>query len=343
MRLKLSADHAVGVLVLDAERRRWDAIVSLGLLERAGDSALTALVRLASYVTGASAGAVHLFTEETQHRVAAVGAPLVEHPREDSMCRLVVDDEQRIVCEDAASDPRFGYSSFVRGPEPVRFYASVPLRVADETVIGTLCAWDTRPRELTDEQLSLFEDLAEEVVWRIELTRVARDVSDAACHDTLTGAVNRLLLGDRLAHAFGRRLRSGGEVLVVAIDVDDFKLVNDTWGHEAGDDVLVAIARRLTDATRPEDTVARLGGDEFVVVAEVPDGDAAIEVLERIDAALAGTIHPHARAEPVHVTIGAAFAQPGDDPRHALARADREMYSRKRNAAPGDGESRAQG
>lgn len=326
--------------MLDAERRRWDAIVSLGLLERAGDSALTALVRLGSYVTGARAGAVHLFTEEAQHRVAAVGAPLGEHPREDSMCRLVVDEERRIVCADATREPRFGYSSFVQGPDPVRFYASVPLRVADGTVIGTLCAWDTERHELTDEQLGLFEDVAEQAVWRIELTRIARDVSDAACHDTLTGAVNRLLLGDRLAQAFGRRLRIGGEVLVIVVDVDDFKQVNDTWGHDAGDEVLVQVAQRLTAATRPQDTVARLGGDEFVVVAEVPDGEAAVKVLMRIEAALAQTIRPDERAEPVRVTTGAAFAQPGDDPRHAIARADREMYARKRGgAADEDGEA----
>jgi len=91
----------------EVERRRANAIASLGLLEQAGDAALTALVRLGTYVTGARAGAVHLFTEEDQHRVAAVGAPLGEHPREDSMCRLVVDDEQRIVCADATRDPRF--------------------------------------------------------------------------------------------------------------------------------------------------------------------------------------------------------------------------------------------
>ncbi len=316
----------------DAERRRLDAIVSLGLLERAGDSALTALVRLGSYVTGAGAGAVHLFTEASQHRVAAVGAPLGEHPREDSMCRLVVDDEQRIVCADATREPRFGYSTFVRGPAPVRFYASVPLRVAGGAVIGTLCAWDTEPRALSDEQIALFENVAEQAVWRIELTRIARDVSDAACRDPLTGAVNRLLLGDRLAHAFGRRLRHGGEVLIVVVDVDDFKLVNDTYGHAVGDEVLVAIARRLADATRPEDTVARLGGDEFVVVAEVPNVDAALEVLGRIEVALAGTVFAGDSLEPVRMTTGAAFAQPGDDPRQAIARADQEMYARKPNA-----------
>ncbi len=255
----------------EVERRRADAIASLGLLEQAGDAALTALVRLGSYVTGARAGAVHLFTEEAQHRVAAVGAPLGEHPREDSMCRLVVDDEQ----------------------------------------------------------LARFADVAEQAVWRLELTRIGRDVSDAACRDPLTGAVNRLLLGDRLAHAFGRRLREGGEVLVVVVDVDDFKQVNDTLGHDVGDEVLVAIARRLTAATRPHDTVARLGGDEFVVVAEVPDLHAAAEVWTRVEEALTGTIHAGDSAAPVRVTVGAAFAQPGDDPRAAIARADREMYARK--------------
>jgi diguanylate cyclase (GGDEF)-like protein len=313
----------------ELERRRADAIASLGLLEQAGDAALTALVRLAAYVTGARAGAVHLFSEDAQHRVAAVGAPLGEHPREDSMCRLVVDDEQRILCADATRDPRFGYSSFVQGPEPVRFYLSVPLRLAGGALIGTLCAWDTERRELDDEQLALFEDVAEQAIWRLELTRIAQDVSDAACRDPLTGLVNRLLLGDRLASAFGRRLRQGGEVVVVVIDVDDFKRINDSWGHDAGDAVLVAIAQCLTAATRPQDTVARLGGDEFVVVAEVPDARGAVEVWTRIEEALSGTIHVGDSAAPVLMTVGATFAQPGDDPRAAIARADREMYSRK--------------
>src|SRR5215213_5701509 len=253
----------------EVERRRAEAIASLGLLEQAGDSALTALVRLGTYVTGAGAGAVHLFTEESQHRVAAVGAPLGEHPREDSMCRLVVDEEQRVVCADATRDLRFGYSSFVRGPEPVRFYLSVPLRVSGGEVIGTLCAWDTQARELDDEQLARFDDVA------------------------------------------------------------DFKQVNDTYGHDVGDEVLVAIAQRLTGATRPQDTVARLGGDQFVVVAEVPDTHAALDVWERIEEAISGTIHVGETAEAVFMTVGATFAQPGDDPRTAIARADREMYSRK--------------
>jgi diguanylate cyclase (GGDEF)-like protein len=113
------------------------------------------------------------------------------------------------------------------------------------------------------------------------------------------------------------------------IDVDDFKQINDSCGHDVGDEVLVAVAQRLTAATRPQDTVARLGGDEFVVVAEVPDAHGAVEVWTRIEEALAGAIQVGPAAKPVHMTVGGTLAQPGDDPREAIARADREMYSRK--------------
>jgi diguanylate cyclase (GGDEF)-like protein len=306
-----------------------EAISRLGLLEREGDPALTALVRVASYVTGAVAAAVHVLDDVAQHRVAAVNAPLGEHPREDSMCRLVVDDEQRIVCADATEEPRLGYSSFVQGPEPVRFYASVPLRTADGAVVGTLCAWDTVARELSREQVTCFEDLAEQAVSRLELTRIARDLGTAATRDPLTGAVNRLLLNDRLAQMFARRRRHGGEVLVVLVDVDEFKTINDTYGHDAGDRVLVSVAHRLMDCTREQDTVARLGGDEFVVIAEAADGDGSASIVERIEASLAAPVDLGATVYPVGVTIGAVLAEPGDDVRLALERADRAMYERK--------------
>jgi hypothetical protein len=78
--------------------RHTAAIARLGLLERAGDPALTGITRLASYVSGAAGAAVHVLDDAHQHRVAGTGAPLGDHPREDSMCRLVVDSEQRIVC-----------------------------------------------------------------------------------------------------------------------------------------------------------------------------------------------------------------------------------------------------
>ncbi len=159
---------------------RIAAIERLGILGHAGDPALTALVRIASHIAGGGAAAIHIFDDANQHRIAAVDAPLGAHPRDDSMCRLVVDHEQRIVCADAARDPRFSFTSFVRGSSPVRFYISLPLRISDGTVVGTLCAWDTVARDLGEEQIARLEDLAEEVASRIELTRVAADVAEAS-------------------------------------------------------------------------------------------------------------------------------------------------------------------
>jgi hypothetical protein len=97
-----------------AIRRRGDAIERLGVLKRSGDSGLGRLCRLTAYVTGAGAAAVHILDETQQHRVASTGAPLGNHPCEDSMCRLVVDGDERIVCADAGRDDRFGYSSLDR-------------------------------------------------------------------------------------------------------------------------------------------------------------------------------------------------------------------------------------
>lgn len=316
--------------------RRQATLERLRLLEREGDPSLTAMTRLASFVAGTSAAAIHVFDDAHQHRVAATNAPLGAHPREDAICHLVVDDERRIVCEDASSDPRFSFSSFVRGDEPVRCYVSVPLKMADDTVVGTLCAWDNEPRVLSGEQLARFEDLADQVAATMQLTRIVADLGKVACHDPLTGATNRLLLDDRLATAFARQIRRGGRVLVAVLDIDRFKQINDRYGHDAGDRVLIAIAQRLRVVMRGEDTVARLGGDEFAVIAEItPDGISADDLIHRIEHAIGTPIAFGDVERRVDVSVGAAFAQPGDDVRAAMGRADQIMYERKSAARSG--------
>jgi diguanylate cyclase (GGDEF)-like protein len=319
--------------VSDVATRRLRAIERLHALDRSGDPALTALTRVASFVAGGGAAAVHLIDDLHQHRVAATAAPLGEHPREDAMCKLVVDGEQRIVCQDATTEARFAYSSFVHGDAPVRFYASTPVRAADGTVVGSLCTWDTVARELDAESAARLDDLAEQVSTLLELRQVASELGHAAAHDPLTGVLNRTMLDDRLAHAFARRLRRGCEVLVVVIDLDGFKTINDTLGHEAGDAVLKTVARRLQDAVRGEDTVARLGGDEFVVVAELaPDTGGQDVVVERIETALAEPADYGGASRPLAASVGATLVEHGDDVRAALDRADRAMYARKRSS-----------
>src|SRR3954453_171395 len=131
------------VVETDAARRRRDVIERLGVGDRIGDPPLTGLPPVAAYVTGPASAAIHILDVEYQRRIAAANAPLGDHPIGDSMCRLVVEGDERIVVEDATGDPRFAYSTFVTGPDAVRFYAAMPLRTADTTVVGTLCAFDT--------------------------------------------------------------------------------------------------------------------------------------------------------------------------------------------------------
>lgn len=172
------------------------------------------------------------------------------------------------------------------------------------------------------------------VVHQIEdVTARRRDgerLAHQAIHDPLTGLPNRLLFVDRLRRA----LAAGdghGHTAVLFLDLDHFKVVNDSLGHSAGDRLLVTIADRLRAAVRPDDVVARFGGDEFVVLCQrVPDARAAAEVADRIAAAVA---RPVTLTEgEVYVTVSVGIALSGadlDTPDTMLQHADAAMYSAK--------------
>ena len=136
------------------------------------------------------------------------------------------------------------------------------------------------------------------------------ELSHQALHDGLTGLPNRALILDRVEHALARARRQQGAVAVMFLDLDGFKDVNDTFGHAAGDELLRAVASRLTATLRASDTVGRLGGDEFVVVIEGESMDAGAEIVAtRIRAALAEPFHPEAadaHSVPIRASIGIA-------------------------------------
>jgi len=156
------------------------------------------------------------------------------------------------------------------------------------------------------------------------------ELAHRALHDPLTGLANRDMLMDHLAHALARGARAEGQATVMFLDLDDFKTVNDSYGHEAGDRLLVTVAERLRAVVRPGDIVARLGGDEFVVVAEQLPHSAAVRALaERVRAAVAQPVSLGDAIVLPGGSLGVAVADPDDDARSVLRRADAAMYRAK--------------
>jgi diguanylate cyclase len=157
--------------------------------------------------------------------------------------------------------------------------------------------------------------------------RLLRRLDHGATHDGLTQLPNRVLFHERLQRA----LTTPGErpVAVALIDLDDFKEVNDTLGHEVGDLLLIAVAQRLNGSIRAEDTVARLGGDEFVVVLDGADPQAADLAAQRMVEALRSPVLADGHELPIRASIGIADGRSGDDPSVLLRRADIAMYAAK--------------
>jgi diguanylate cyclase (GGDEF)-like protein/PAS domain S-box-containing protein len=163
-----------------------------------------------------------------------------------------------------------------------------------------------------------------------ERKALERRLAHQAFHDSLTGLANRALFLERVRHALERTTRMGSSIAALFVDLDDFKTVNDSLGHAAGDDLLVGIGERLREATRPMDTPARFGGDEFAVLLEDIDSAAdATVVAERVLAEIARPIRVQGRRVVVRASIGIAIAGAGVSAEDLLRNADTAMYTAK--------------
>jgi diguanylate cyclase (GGDEF)-like protein len=205
--------------------------------------------------------------------------------------------------------------------------------------LGALDLYRDMPGQLDGNAMAVAQTLADvtsaylvNARARADLLHMAAHAQSTALHDPLTGLPNRTLLLDRVRHAMLARRRSGKSVAVLFIDLDDFKKVNDTSGHQIGDDLLVAVGARLTGLLRPGDTLARLSGDEFVIVCPDLDNEDQIEAFApRFDVALSTPFSLGDHNVSVSASIGIAFAGQGADPESLLHKADIAMYQVKRS------------
>jgi PAS domain S-box/PAS domain S-box/diguanylate cyclase (GGDEF) domain len=177
--------------------------------------------------------------------------------------------------------------------------------------------------------LSQMQDISERKEQEKRLTH-------RASHDELTGLPNRGVLEDRMVLAFNRQRRERKPISILYLDLDGFKRVNDIHGHDAGDYLLVAVAKRLTALVRPTDVVSRLGGDEFAILCEAMNEDAATQLAKRIVEVIPKPIEVAGRSLAVTPSVGIALSRdPGIRPGELLADADMAMYFAKEESRSG--------
>lgn len=201
----------------------------------------------------------------------------------------------------------------------VRTLVTVPVGPPDSG--GVLLVADDRLARPDPAAVNQIELLAGQAWTCLDRLRTLARLRERASSDPLTGLRHTGPFGERIAVA------TPGRTALLAVDIDDFKSINDTYGHQAGDQVLVGLARALESALRHGDELYRIGGDEFVAVVEVGRPDEAVRIGERLAEA--------ARRTGRTVSVGVALARPGESPQSTLHRADGALYEVKRNGRNG--------
>lgn len=261
-------------------------------------------------------------------------------PWEDTLCKRAL-EEGRIYTDDVADC--WGDSEAARALG-IQTYASTPVYLEDGALYGTLCAASSERRPLSpdgQQVLSLFSTLIAQQIQRerlLEKLQTAnRALEAASVTDILTGLPNRRFIFDELGRLFPLARRTGQKVLVAFIDLDGFKAINDSYGHDAGDEFLVEIGRRLAAGLRAGDTLGRLGGDEFVIIGLTAPGggqvaSAADAARRRLVPLVAGRyVLGAASFDYPGASFGVIEANPASStPEDALRQADALMYQDKK-------------
>ncbi|HXB14252.1 MAG TPA: EAL domain-containing protein [Solirubrobacteraceae bacterium] len=333
------------------------AMFALVLLRMAG------MVRRHEVLTGREAGLRIELAEQSMHRRSEDRLASLIKNSSDVVCILGADGRVRYLSDSVA--PTLGLDpaellgtdllDVVHPDDAPRLRALIGALAAQPSGQPSLIEFRVRPGDAggapeaaaaaqawRDVEAAACNLLADEAVEGIVLNM--RDISERkafqdelehqAFHDTLTGLPNRALFRNRVEHALVGRRRDQRPVAVMFLDLDDFKYVNDSLGHAAGDEVLQEVARRIGDCMRPVDTAARLGGDEFAILLRDTESELhSIEVASRVMTALKAPIPLTGRDVTLAVSVGIAFSDQqmvsSADADELLRNADAAMYMAK--------------
>lgn len=330
------------------DENRLSALRGLTLLDTPIEERFERITRMVCRVLDVPIALFNLIDEDRQYYKSAQGLNATTASFEGAFCTHAVAKDEMLLVPDAKQDSRFHNSPFVTGEVGVGFYAGCPVRTPNGEPIGTLCAIDTKPRDMTAEQMAALRDLAAMVETELKVkslsqaqVKLMEEISTAnrlAMIDPLTRLWNRNGINDLLEREYSEAARQGKNVTLVMADIDHFKRINDTFGHPAGDEVLRQVGKRLLEALRGEDAVGRIGGEEFLIILTDCAPAKIRKTVERIRqdvcrkaVTIDGTAHE------VTMSFGAATYRPSMTDASAVAiatqikRADDALYRAKKN------------
>jgi diguanylate cyclase (GGDEF)-like protein len=263
----------------EREVQRLAALRALGILDTAPEERFDRLTRMARRLFDVPIALVSLVDQNRQWFKSCVGLDVRETDRDISFCGHAILGDSIFIIPDAARDARFADNPLVVEEPRIRFYAGCPLKFLDGSKLGTLCIIDQKPRQLDQDDLETLKDLAGMVERELAAVQLAT-------LDELTNINNRrgfMLLAE---HSLKLCERQKIPAVLVYFDLNQFKPINDRFGHAEGDRALTAFAEQVRSLSRDLDLLARVGGDEFVILLSNASIATAQHLVERVGRAL---------------------------------------------------------
>ena len=315
------------------EALRLETLHALNILDTPPEADFDRITRLALRLFHVPMAYVSLIDTHRQWYKSVAGADLGETSRDQSFCAHAILSETLTIVPDARLDPRFADHPLVTGAPHIRFYAGCPLTMPNGARLGTLCIVDFVAREFDEDAQSTLRDLAAIV----EASLAARQL---ALQDDLTKITNRRGFKLTAQKALALCVRHGMPASLVFLDLDDFKNINDTWGHAEGDLALLTFADQLQKTFRVSDIFARLGGDEFVVLLVNVTAAQAERIFARFRDGLLSRTREAARGYEIRYSHGIVEFTPGrhDSIDALLAEGDALMYALKKASGSASGQ-----
>lgn len=292
-----NADTAPFPIPSDEHERLRD-LERFGVLGNRSDIHLDRLVELACLIFAVPMAAISLVTSDRQWFLAEKGLHITETPRGVAFCAHAIMGDSVMVVPNALKDERFSRNPLVTSDPQIRFYAGAPLRSSSGHNLGTLCVIDCRPLEPTPEQIRELELLSQLVMRELDLRR-----QRFLC--PITGLPIRQQFLRIAEQEFQRARIEGRGLSLLLFDIDNFRAINNRWGHQAGDDVMADLCKMTRQFLREADFAGRLGDGEFALLLVDSPPEHAMQTAESLRQAVSTMpgVHSHSDVQ-LHISGG---------------------------------------